>query len=526
MPTTRTDDRDPLYRPLALLLEAHRARHPDKAAIVDVDRDVSINFAELAAVVDGAALQLQRHGVTAGTRVVLVTGTGIETVLMWLALWRLAAVVCPLDASQLGTASAHGVFASMRPALLLHGLQVELPIRHEGTRAPAARFGDWPAAALPDTESNVIRLAAAPLGVTLRARDATPDDLAAMCCTSGSSGSTKIVVHDHASYWLNGLDSIEFLGQQQDDRTLEYRSFGWYSSHILSLMPFLQTGATLHVARQFSLSRFAEWIERYRITVAVGVPTVINLLLTGPIDALAARTKSLRVMTCSSAPLIRVTWERFEQVTGIPLINLYGSTEAGWICGNRLHDRRIGTVGKPAPHAVFDVVDAEGITCAPGVAGQVVADGPKVAVGLLQVDGSLQPLRGMPCFLRDLAMRDSDGYVYLLDRMDDLVIRGGIKVSPQEIEEALLTHVDVAEAVAVGVPDAIYGQDAICFVVLRDGAQSDAAELQVHAAALLPREKLPKAIHIVDALPRNARGKLQRNLLRKQWRAPTADTLS
>src|SRR5262249_6028233 len=92
-------------------------------------------------------------------------------------------------------------------------------------------------------------------------------DVAAMCSTSGTTGMPKIVVYDHACYWLNGLDTIDLLDIGPDDRALEYRTFDWYSAQILSLMPFLQTGSTLCVARRFSRSRFADWIARYQVTV-------------------------------------------------------------------------------------------------------------------------------------------------------------------------------------------------------------------------------------------------------------------
>jgi acyl-coenzyme A synthetase/AMP-(fatty) acid ligase len=504
------------YQSMVFLLRAHGARHPAKPAIVDVDRGESIAFGELAVVVDGVALQLQRLGVSAGMRVVLHTAAGVETVIMWLALWRLAAVVCPIDVTQLSSSAEQAVFASLQPTLALRGLHDNPAGRPASTHAPEARFGGWPSTT--DEGNEVIRLVASAPGSVLHSPAAQPEDVAAMCCTSGSSGRTKIVVHDHASYWLNGLDSIELLGLRRHDRTLEYRSFGWYSSQILSLMPFLQIGVSLHVARQFSRRRFGDWIERHHITVAAGVPAVLNLLLNGPMEAFALQARSLRLMTSSSAPLNRATWERFEKASGVPLVNLYGSSEAGWICGNQLGNRRIGSVGRPASHAGCDVLDSDGQPCESGMPGEVVVNGPKLAVGLLRADGTIEPLRGR-YFTRDLAMRDSEGFIQLLGRMDDLVIRGGVKVSPQEIEEAMLAHPDVIEAGAVGVPDAIYGQEAICFVVLRAGAQGDAAEMQAHVAASLPREKRPKAVHVVDGLPRNARGKLDRDSLHQRWKA-------
>ncbi len=501
------------------LLRAHARRDAARTALFDVDKGERICFGDLALVVEGVALQLRSHGVSQGARVVLLIDSSIETVVVWLALWRLAAVVCPFDISQIGAASTQAAFRTLKPLLVLHGQRIGAPDLQTDV-APCVRFGQWPVS---PSEVASIRLLPAsgrepPLG-----EGAQPHDVAAACCTSGSGGRMKIVLHDHASYWLNGLASTHLLGLVPKDHLLEYRSLSWYSPQILSLMPFLQTGLALHLARQFSAKRFPEWIEHQGITVCSGVPTVLNILLSQPMQRLRECATSLRVMTSSSAPLAARTWQRFERESGICIINLYGSSECGWMCGNRLDDRRVGTVGRPVPGMAIDVVDASGRSCAPGEPGELVVEGEKLALGMLQADGRLQPIRGQRFFTRDLACRDEDGFVRLLGRMDDLVIRGGVKISPSEIEDVLLTHVDVSEAAAVGVPDPIYGQEAICFVVLRENASADAESLRQFAGDALPREKRPRAVVVIDTLPRNARGKLRRDVLRHRWQDALAD---
>ena len=186
------------------------------------------------------------------------------------------------------------------------------------------------------------------------------DDIACMFCTSGTTGRPKIVVYDHAAYWLNGSRTLEFLGLTEDDRTLEYRSFGWNSAQVLSLMPFLQKGLTMHIAKRFSHSRFFEWIKNYGITFSAGVPTVLNMLLNKPLGYTAKDIPTLRLMTCSTAPLTAQQWQQFEEMYGVKLLQLYGMSEAGWVCGNRHYRRKMGTVGLPALHQEFEIVDARG----------------------------------------------------------------------------------------------------------------------------------------------------------------------
>jgi acyl-coenzyme A synthetase/AMP-(fatty) acid ligase len=222
-------------------------------------------------------------------------------------------------------------------------------------------------------------------------------------------------------------------------------------------------------------------------------------------------------MTCSTAPLSPVQWRRFEQLYGIRILNLYGSSEAGWMCGNRLQRRKIGTVGYPAAHIAFDIVDPEGMSCGPDVEGQVVVDGAKLALGVLQRDGTLLPIRGTPLFTRDIAARDAQGFVRMAARMDDLIIRGGVKIVPQEIEDVMRAHPQVQDVAALGVPDPVYGQETVCFVVAQPGAAPDGKALRAHCREHLAREKLPKEVFVIAALPRSARGKILRDALRQQW---------
>jgi acyl-coenzyme A synthetase/AMP-(fatty) acid ligase len=517
MPGTGRPLTDPSFRSVSELLDAWRGRTPDKAAIVDVERHLTIGFGELAAVVDAIGRQLQQHGARKGSRIVLAGSEGLDKLLLWLGIWRIGAVVCPLDLAFVGKDAASKLLAMLDPSLILLSVDADASIVPR-TNAALVRFDTWPATNTREARDGVIRFTRngggenAPLAV-----DIDVADIASMCCTSGTTGMPKVVVYDHACYWLNGLDTIELLGLNSDDRALEYRSFDWYSAQILSLMPFLQLGSTLCVARRFSRSQFAGWIADNRVTVCAGVPTVLNMLLDAPVDVSGGCLASLRVMTCSTAPLSPVQWERFEAQYEIHVLNLYGSSEAGWMCGNRSQRRKLGTVGYPAVHIGFEIVDPDGSPCAPDQEGQVVVSGPKLALGLLRADGSIDAIRGTALHTRDVAARDAGGFVRVSGRMDDLIIRGGVKIVPQEIEDALLAHADVQDAVALGVPDPIYGQEPVCFVVPQPGTTLDARELLAHCRMRLPREKLPKQIYIVETLPRSARGKILRDALRRDW---------
>src|SRR5262245_27244761 len=285
----------------------------------------------------------------------------------------------------------------------------------------------------------------------------------------------------------------------------------------MSLMPFLEMGVTLHIARRFSHSHFFDWIQKHGITFAAGVPTVVNMLLNKPLGYTAKDLPSLRLMTCSTAPLTAEQWVKFEDMYGVTLLQLYGMSEAGWICGNRHYRRRMGTVGPPALHQELAIVDGEGDVCAPGGEGEVTVGGPQVAIGYLMEDGSIDPVRGKRIKTGDLAVMDKDGFVRVTGRTKDLIIRGGMNIAPLEIDAVLLQHPGVFDAAAVGVPDKIFGEEVVAYAVPKPGISLTEADVIAHAKQLLAAAKLPKQVLIIAELPKSDRGKVLRDKLREDW---------
>ena len=170
------------------------------------------------------------------------------------------------------------------------------------------------------------------------------------------------------------------------------------------------------------------------------MPTVLNMLLHKPLGYTAKDVPTLRLMSCSTAPLTAQQWQQFEEIYGVKLLQMYGMSEAGWVCGNRTYKNRIGTVGVPALHQEFAIVDADGRPCPPGVQGEVTAGGPHTAIGYLRDDGTIEPIRPNRIKTGDLAIEDADGFIRVTGRTKDLIIRGGMNIAPAEIDEVLLRH--------------------------------------------------------------------------------------
>ncbi len=341
--------------------------------------------------------------------------------------------------------------------------------------------------------------------------------MSSIFCTSGTTSKPKCVVYDHMAYWLCGLNTIDMLGLTADDRTLEYRSFGWNSAQVLSLMPWIETGLTMFIAKRFSHSRFFEWIKDHEITFAAGIPTVVNILLNDPLGVTADDLPSLRLMTCSTAPLSPDQWKKFEAMYGVTLLQLYGMSETGWLCGNRHYRKRMGTVGPPAKHQQLLIVDADGRECPPGVEGEISVGGPQACMATISPEGVYEDQRNARIRSGDLGIMDEDGFVTVTGRTKDLIIRGGVNIAPLEIDNVIMENPKVREAATIGIPDPIYGEEVACYVVAKAKETLSGEEVIRHCADRLPAFKRPKSIYFVAELPKSDRGKVRRDDLKALW---------
>jgi acyl-coenzyme A synthetase/AMP-(fatty) acid ligase len=504
------------YEPVADLLAKYARRDPGKSAIVDLESGSTINFGQLDRVAADVASFLKSKGIKKGSRVLVLSDENLEKLLIWFGIWRIGAVICPFNL-EINEKQMVALTAALDPALILYHKEIDVAPLVGDARAPRIRFGAWSPSGANDPQDEFF--VALPRGDAAAMPERNnAEDMACIFCTSGTTARPKIVVYNHAAYWMNGLDTLEFLGLTEDDRTLEYRSFGWNSAQVLSLLPFLQKGLTMHMAKRFSHSRFFEWVQKHGITFSAGVPTVLNMLLNKPLGYTAKDIPTLRLMSCSTAPLTAQQWVQFEEMYGVTLLQLYGMSETGWVCGNRHYAKKMGTVGLPALHQELKIVDAAGNECPPAVEGEITVGGPQMSLGYLLDDGSIDPLYGKRIKTGDLGIKDAEGFIRVTGRTKDIIIRGGVNIAPMEIDEILLKHPGIAEAAAVGVPDKIYGEEVVCYVVAKDRALTDAGVLE-HCRQFLPPAKTPKQVMIVPDLPKSDRGKVLRDKLKDDWMA-------
>jgi malonyl-CoA/methylmalonyl-CoA synthetase len=281
----------------------------------------------------------------------------------------------------------------------------------------------------------------------------------------------------------------------------------------------LMNGTAMRFHAKFDAGRaIAEFRES---TVFMGVPTFYTRLLADP--ALDRKACSrMRLFVSGSAPLLAETHVEFEERTGHRILERYGMTETGMLTSNPVAgERRAGTVGVPLPGTEVRVVDDEGAKCAPGAIGHIQVRGPNVLPGYWRLPEKNKEEFTPDGFFKtgDMGTFSKDGYLSIVGRSKDLIITGGYNVYPKEVELAIDDLPGVLESAVVGVPHPDFGEAVTAVVVARNGEpRPEEAAIIALLKARLANFKVPKRVHFVDDLPRNAMGKVQKNLLRDRYK--------
>ena len=344
-----------------------------------------------------------------------------------------------------------------------------------------------------------------------------PDDLAAILYTSGTTGRSKGAMLSHRNLASNALTLQKFWHWQASDVLLH--ALPLFHVHGLFVASH---GALINGSKMIFLNRFdaAEVIRHLpRATVFMGVPTFYTRLLAEPSFDRAA-SASIRLFISGSAPLLLDTFERFYERTGQVILERYGMSETTMLTSNPYDgERRGGTVGKPLPEVAVRVTDEHGCACPTGEVGAIEVKGPNVFQGYWQMPDKTAEEFAADGFFKtgDVGRFDTDGYLSIVGRSKDLIISGGYNVYPKEIESILDEMAGVLESAVIGVPHADFGEAVTAVVVRQPGACVSEAAIITDLKSQIANFKVPKHVHFVDELPRNAMGKVQKNVLRDQF---------
>ncbi len=310
------------------------------------------------------------------------------------------------------------------------------------------------------------------------------------------------------------VSSAHALGEA--DRVLAVLPLYHINAQVVTIAATLVHGGSLVMPRRFSVSEFWALACGRRCTWINVVPTIISYLLAGP-DPRAAGLDpdAIRFCRSASAPLPPEHHRAFEQRFGIGIIETMGLTEtAAPVFTNPLDPahRRIGSPGRAYGNEAKVVDPLDGRELPDGQAGEILVRGPNVMKEYYKSPEATAKALAADGWLHtgDLGMRDADGYYFITGRLKELIIKGGEKIAPREIDEALYRHPAVLEAAAVGVPDPHYGQEILAAVVLKPGMAVSEAELRAYCEAELGRFKTPRTIRFVGELPKGPSGKVQR----------------
>ncbi|WP_296806398.1 long-chain-fatty-acid--CoA ligase [Thiocapsa sp.] len=477
------------------------------------------SYAALDRTSDGVAGALAAAGIREGDRLGLLCGNGAEFVIAYLGALKAGVTLVPLNlllnpkemAYILADSGAVGLihqeaFDAAAAAALEGPAELAMRVR--------VRIGATPSADPAMLDFSAMMRSAAP--APARARD-PHHATAAILYTSGTTGRPKGAMLSHANLIANADGVAQALALTPADRILVVLPmFHAFAATVGVLTPLLH-GLGIVPVPKFDPGAISTAIARHGASVFLGVPSLYGVLLRLDSEQLA-HWRSVRVCVSGGAAMPAALMTAFQERFGIPILEGDGPTECGPVtCVNPIAGlRKPGSIGLPIPTVETRILDPEGREVPDGTYGEVCVRGPSVMQGYHnQPEATCESFFDDWFRTGDLGYRDADGYVFLVDRIKDLIITNGMNVYPRVIEEALYAHPEVAEAAVVADSDARHGEIPVAYVVLRTGSSATEASLRAWCREHLGRHEVPRRLVIRDALPKNAAGKILKRELRR-----------
>ncbi len=502
---TRSNDSAPADA-IREVVQSHAARQPEAVAILDAARH-PLTYGALDGLLARIGGTLRACGVGPGDRVAIVLPNGPE------------AATCFLCVASLATAAPlNPAYRQSEFDFYLKDLRAKALIAQAGVESPAraaARELKIPIIELtPSTDAAGLFEISSPASLQVSCEDAEPrPDAALVLHTSGTTARPKIVPLSQPNLCKSARNIVASLQLTSADRCLNVMPMFHIHGLVGALLSTIHAGGGVICEGAFDADRCLDRIERLRPSWYTAVPTMHQAIVAAAPRRGRPPVHSLRFIRSCSSALPPTVMARVEEVFRTPVVEAYGMTEAAHqMTCNPLppHARKPGSVGVATGVGVA-IMDAAGNLLPVGAEGEVVIQGRNVTAGYED-----NPQANFSAFeagwfrTGDQGRLDDDGYLFLTGRIKELINRGGEKISPREIDEALLTHPDVAQAMAFALPHATLGEDIGAAVVAREGRTLDPAEVRRHVAGLLAEFKTPQRVVIVPEIPKGPTGKPQR----------------
>jgi long-chain acyl-CoA synthetase len=483
---------------LARLLTDTAAQHGERTA-VKLD-DVELTYQVLDVGSQLVAGLLASRGVEPGDRVAIMLPN-----------------VPYFPAVYYGVLRAGGVVVPMNP--LLKGREVQFHLEDSDAKVLFAwhDFAQDAGEGADAADAEMVSVVAGEFEKLLGEQEAWPevvdrddDDTAVILYTSGTTGTPKGAELTHSNLQRNVEAVTALFDMSFDDVVFGGLPFFHSFGQTCALNATISRGATITLLPRFEPEKAFEVIQRDKVTILEGVPTMYSALINHPAGD-ACDTSSLRVCVSGGSALPGEVLRGFEEKFGAAILEGYGLSETSPVASFNHPDRerKVGSIGTPIEGVQMKVVDDEGGDVTQGDVGEIVIKGHNVMKGYWQRDDATEEVMRDGWFhTGDMATIDEDGYFFIVDRKKDLIIRGGYNVYPREIEEVLYEHPAVAEAAVVGVPHDELGEEVGAAVTLKDGESVDEDTLRDYIKEQVAPYKYPRRIWFVDELPKGPTGKI------------------
>jgi fatty-acyl-CoA synthase len=503
-----------MHKGIGFWLAKRRLKDPDKTAVVFGEETLS--YRELADAADRVASVLWHRGIRQGDAVAYIGENSPQFLQVMFGAAQLGAMFVPVNTRLAAPEVQHVLVDSGARAVVLDAefLERAMPGVEAGRIAQVIVTGEG----LPEHPGLARLVAEAPGGHTIA--DVSLDDPAAIIYTSGTTGRPKGAVLSHGNLTWVALNCVVDYDVVSGDVSLMISPLFHVASLGMGALPVLLKGATLVLEKGFEPGRALSLIERHGITMLSGVPTTYQLMADHP-DWASTDLSTLRKLTCGGSAVPTRILNAYEE-RGLSFSQGYGMTETSpgaTSLAPSMTRRKQGSVGLPHFFTEVRITDEHGDVVPRGTVGEIEVAGPNVFLGYHGLPEATAAAFTADGWYRsgDLGYLDPDGYLYISDRLKDMIISGGENIYPAEVENLIADIEGISGVAVVGVPDERWGEVPWAVVTLREGADVDTEKVRAHLDGLVARYKLPKNVVVVEDLPRTASGKIRKADLRAKY---------
>jgi long-chain acyl-CoA synthetase len=503
--------------------------------LIAPDDGVQLSYAGLYAAVRGYAHELHScWGVGKGDRVGIFLPNSADFVVAYLAIMYLGAIACPIN-TLLQDPEIEHIVDNAKASLLCVAAEwcerIQRLVKRNGCSSQIASVDNIVAGQ---------KARRARLDAELELPELSGDEVALIVHTSGSTGRPKGVMLTHRNLLLDCEYISDRLRLNSDDRALCVLPLFHTNAEVLSILCPLYSSGSVVLPRQFHATQFWPLAHRHTVSWCSAAPTIFYILVkrSEHEEAPAHSGHQVRFFVSGTSALPVPLMRTFEQTFGVIILEGYGLTET--VCrvafnsrppdelvrpGEEDGYRKFGSVGTPIGDAEIDIVDDDDRRLGAGELGEIVLRGSVVMKGYFNDDtATAEAFRHGRFRTGDIGYKDADGFLYIVDRKKDMIIRGGQNIYPREVDNVLALHPKIADAAVIGVPHEKYGEEIKAYVVRKDGEWVSAEEILAFCRQRLAAYKCPKSIQFIDAMPKGPTGKLLRAQLARFEREPVQHT--